>query len=293
MMASDRSGIRTAWRKHDRNWGGNRYVYAVVSRRSGGISIGINLNPGKGCNFNCIYCQVDRISPPAVRKVDLGIVEQELYRLLESERNGELYETSPSDLMAVGFRGIRDIAFSGDGEPTTFAGFEEAVSIAANARRHFGLEKAKLVLITDAAYLARPSVRSALQLLHTNNGEVWAKLDAGTDAYYQMVNRPNVPLRKVLDNILDAARNHPLVIQTLWMRIRGQIPPDSEIDAYCRRLNELLQNGAQLKALQLYTIARDPAESYVGPLSDAELDHIAATVREAVAAPVQTYYGVK
>jgi len=105
MMASDRSGIRTAWRKHDRNWGGNRYVYAVVSRRSGGISIGINLNPGKGCNFNCIYCQVDRISPPAVRKVDLGIVEQELYRLLESERNGELYETS---LRSDGRRFSRD-----------------------------------------------------------------------------------------------------------------------------------------------------------------------------------------
>jgi wyosine [tRNA(Phe)-imidazoG37] synthetase (radical SAM superfamily) len=293
MMADDRSGIRTAWRKHDRKWGGNRYVYAVVSRRSGGISIGINLNPSKACNFDCIYCQVDRVTPPALRKVDLGIIEQELYRLLESERSGELYATSPFDLMANGHRGIRDIAFSGDGEPTSYPGFEEAVRITANARRHFGLETAKLVLITDAAYLARPSVRSALELLHADNGEIWAKLDAGTDTYYQMVNRPNVPFRKVLDNILDAARNHPLVIQTLWMRIRGQIPPDSEIDAYCRRINDLLENGAQLKALQLYTIARDPAESYVGPLSDAELDNIAATVRKAVAVPVQTYYGVK
>jgi len=34
-----------AWRHHARRWKNNRYVYAVVSRRSRGISIGLNLNP--------------------------------------------------------------------------------------------------------------------------------------------------------------------------------------------------------------------------------------------------------
>jgi hypothetical protein len=101
-----------------------------------------------------------------------------------------------------------------------------------------------------------------------------------------------VPLQKVLDNILEVALAHPLVIQTLWMRIQGEAPPRLEIDAYCRQLNRLLQKGAQLKALQLYTIARDPAEAYVSSLMDTELDDIAAAVRTSVDVPVEAYYGV-
>ena len=47
---------------HARLFEHNRFVYPVLSRRSGGISIGVNLNPDKICNFDCIYCQVDRRS---------------------------------------------------------------------------------------------------------------------------------------------------------------------------------------------------------------------------------------
>src|SRR6187399_932798 len=39
---------------------GGRYVYAVVSPRARGLSLGINLNPSKYCNFDCVYCEVDR-----------------------------------------------------------------------------------------------------------------------------------------------------------------------------------------------------------------------------------------
>ena len=95
----------------------------------------------------------------------------------------------------------------------------------------------------------------------------------------------------MLDNILDAARVRPVVIQTLWMKVRGEPPPPEEIDAYCDRLNELLKAGGRLKALQLYTIARATAEKWVAALADAELDGIAARVRARVAVPVEVYYG--
>ncbi len=39
--------LRAAWQRHERRWADNLYVYAVVSRRSHGVSVGINLNPGK------------------------------------------------------------------------------------------------------------------------------------------------------------------------------------------------------------------------------------------------------
>jgi len=284
--------LRDAYRRHERRWADNRYVYAVVSRRSGGVSVGINLNPDKACNFDCIYCQVDRTVTSAVRKVDLARLAAELDLVLEAERDGTLYASAPFDALQSGRRGVRDIAFSGDGEPTTYPRLAEAFAIAAAARRRFALESTKIVLITDAAYLAKPKVREALALLDRNNGEIWAKLDAGTEAFFQVVDRPNVTLQVVSDNILDAAQVRPVVIQSLFFRIDGAPPADAEIDAYCDRLNGILAAGGRLKALQIYTIARSPAEPSAAPLADAELDALAARVRARVAAPVEVYYGV-
>ncbi len=289
-MTLDRTRLNVAFRRHERRWHTNLYVYPVISRRSHGVSIGVNLNPDKACNFDCVYCQVDRAVPPVTRKVDLAVLESELNDTLDAARSGVLFEEAPFNLLPPDHRLVRDIAFSGDGEPTTCPQFVEAVQAAARARLAPGLTDTKLVLITDAAYLAKPRVRDGLKVLDEHNGEIWAKLDAGTEAYFTLIDRPNVTLKTVLSNILDAARARPVVIQTLWMRVNGAPPPAGEVDAYCARLNELLAAGGRLKALQLYTIARRPAEGFVTALTDIELDQIATRVRAAVDVAVETFY---
>ncbi len=292
-MESDRDKLQAAWRRHERRFADNLYVYAVVSRRSGGVSVGINLNPGKECNFDCVYCQVDRTTPAVTRKVDLVRLAAELDRVLAAEHDGSLYQAMPFAVLAADRRGVRDIAFSGDGEPTTYRRFGDAVRIAADARRRFGLDATKLVLITDSAYLAKPAVRDGLVLMDANNGEVWAKLDAGTEEYLRLVDRPNVSLQVLLDNILATARVRPIVIQTLWLRVNGEPPPPAEIDAYCARVNDLVGAGAQMKAIQLHTIARAPAERFAAPLSDGALDAIAAVVAARVPVPIEKFYGIQ
>ncbi|MFQ5430828.1 MAG: hypothetical protein ACE5E1_11015 [Phycisphaerae bacterium] len=229
------SSLRQAYGRHDRLWRDNAYCYPVVSRRSGGLSIGINLNPDKACNFDCIYCQVDRATPGPERKIDLDRLKAELEHLLDAAVDRSLFAEAPFDCVPEDRRGVRDIAFSGDGEPTTFPRFDEAVRIAVEARRARDLRGTKLVLITDACYLTRPRVRAGLRLLDENNGEIWAKLDAGTEAYFQQVNRPNFPLSHVLANILAAARERPIVIQSLWMRVHGEPPPETELDPPAKR----------------------------------------------------------
>jgi wyosine [tRNA(Phe)-imidazoG37] synthetase (radical SAM superfamily) len=287
-----RGMFRSLFRRHERQWKDHRYVYAVISRRSRGISVGINLNPGKGCNFDCIYCQVNRKILPEEHKVDLDRLSGELDGILEAEKGGSLYRDAPFSLLAPGERGVRDIAFSGDGEPTAFHNFEMAVRIAAQARCRFKLDSAKLIVLTNAAYLDKPAVGEALAVLDENNGEIWAKLDAGTEAYFRRVNRPDVSLDRILDNILSASRLRPLVIQSLWFRISGEVPPGAEIEAYCENLNRLLANGGMLKTVQLYTIARDPAEPSASPLANDELDQIAFAVQSRIPVPVETFYGI-
>ena len=283
--------LKIAHQQHGRHWRDFLYCYPVVSRRSGGLSVGINLNPDKACNFDCVYCQVDRKTPPVVRQVDLAVLRDELEKLLSMAVDRSLFAAPPFDCLPPGERVVRDIAFSGDGEPTTYPRFDEVVRMAVEARRSRGLDGAKLVLITDACYLTKPKVRAALRLLDENNGEVWAKLDAGTQAYYELVNCPNYPLAHVLKNILDAARGRPVVIQSLWMRLHGRPAPEEEVRAFAGRLNDIVAGGGRIKLVQVYTIARQTAEPYATPLSRDELDRAAAQVRAATSLPIETYYG--
>ena len=108
--------------RHSRSLEGNRYVYAVLSRRSRGISVGINLNPDKVCNFGCVYCQVDRNAPPSFRGVEESILAEELESVLERARDGRLFRAPPFDSVPAPLRRLADIAFAGDGEVSTFPG---------------------------------------------------------------------------------------------------------------------------------------------------------------------------
>jgi len=121
-------------------------------------------------------------------------------------------------------------------------------------------------------------VQRALEVLDQNNGEVWAKLDAGTAAYFEQVDRTKIPFRQVLENITAAARVRPLVIQSLFMRIDDISPPDAEIEAFCERLSEIVAAGGQIKLVQVYTIARQPAQSHVTALDADEVERIASRV---------------
>lgn len=265
---------------HDRVWQNNLYVYPVVSRRSKGISIGVNLNPDKVCNFDCIYCSVDRKVAPATKSVNLDVLRQELATMLHVCATGEIYKHDPFHTIPEPLRRVNDIAFSGDGEPTTFAEFPEACRIAAELKTAAGLSDVKMVVITNATMFHRPAVREALAFLDKNNGEIWAKLDAGTPEYYDLIDRSPVPFQRVLDNVLWCCQTRPTVIQTLLMRVHGEATPAAEVVAYANRLKHIKEQGGRIKLIQLYTVARHTTETYATALTVAELEAIADVVNQ-------------
>ena len=276
---------------HPRDWRENLYVYPVISRRSGGLSIGINLNPDAACNFDCIYCQVDRTVAPRTREVNVVRLEEELSAMIASVSSGGLFGEPEFADVPESLRRPQDFAFSGDGEPTACPQFLESVKLVARMKRDAHWDETKIVLITDACYLIRPNVEAGLTILDEHHGEIWAKLDAGTEDYYRRVNRPNYPLGHVLDNILAVARRRPIVIQSLFMRIDGVGPGDGELAAFADRLHEIAQAGGGIKLVQIYTIARRPASASVAPLSNAEVDRIVELVRERTGLHAEPYYG--
>ena len=278
----DSKSPRSLFEAHPRAFDGNRYVYPVLSRRARGISIGVNLNLDMVCNFRCIYCQVDRTEKTEKQAVDISRLTAELDRTVDLVTSGWIYRAGRFENTPRELRRLNDIALSGNGEPTTCPVIEEVVAACAGVLRRRHLDDVKLVLITNATMLHRENVRRALAILDVNNGEIWAKLDAGTEDYYNQISRGGVPFHRILENIAEAAKARPIVIQSLFMRIHGKGPSPAELDAYCDRLKTIANAGGRIKQVQIHTVARPPAESWVTPLSDAELSSVAALVRDRV-----------
>jgi wyosine [tRNA(Phe)-imidazoG37] synthetase (radical SAM superfamily) len=148
------------------------------------------------------------------------------------------------------------------------------------------------VLITNASMFHRAHVQRGLRILDENQGEIWAKLEAGTEEYFKLVDRTPIPFRRILENITAAAQVRPLVIQSLFMRVHGEPPSSDELNAFCDRLNEIKSAGGKFSLIQIYTVARQPAESFVAPLTNQEVDEIVALVKERTTLPAAPFYGI-
>lgn len=287
-----------AHKLHPRQFQGTSLVYPVISRRSRGFSVGINLSPSQQCNFNCLYCQIHRqrpvsstpaLVPPPNPAFSGQLLEKELTMVLETILAGEIFQYDPFQDVPPHLRRLNDIAFSGDGEPTASPNFLETVRLCARIKDQMALTSVKLLLITNSTLLGEPQVVEGLRVLDRHQGEIWAKLDAGTEAYYQEVNRGSIPFAEILDNLRAAGRRRPIIIQTLFMKIDGRPPADAEIDAYISRLNDLRAAGTQISAIHLHTVARPPADIRAGALAPDELGRLAQRIAERVALPVQKY----
>jgi wyosine [tRNA(Phe)-imidazoG37] synthetase (radical SAM superfamily) len=270
-------GTRETAFDRPRDWLSNRFVYAVVSSRARGLSLGVNVNPDKKCNFDCAYCEVDRRVPARENKLDVDIMAAELRKTIGFIQSGKLAEYSSYHSLPVELLQLRQVALSGDGEPTLAPNFVEAVQALVRVRALGGFFK--VVLITNGTGLDQPQVLRGLEFL-TKSDEIWIKLDGGTQSFIDRVNRPDVPLEKILSNILLVGRQRPVVIQSLFPAIHGEEPPFEEIREYALRLKELKDGGAQISLVQIYSAARPGVNSDWGHLPLRVLSQIAQTVRQ-------------
>jgi len=274
---------------HSRHYEDFLFVYPVISRRSGGLSLGVNLNPDKVCNFNCIYCEVDHRVPIRATRVDVPTLRAELVALIQRVQDGSLAAEPKFQTAGDLARHIKDIAFSGDGEPTLAPNFSECIATVAEIKETMALHETKIVLITNAAGLDKTEVRAGLAIMDANQGEIWGKLDAGTAEYYRLVDRSPIRFERLLANLLTTAQVRPMVIQSLFLKVHGAAMPPAELEVYCQRLMDLKRQGAQIKEVHAYTVARPTPEAYATKLEAAELNALAETIRQRTGLAVKTF----
>jgi len=256
---------------HDRNSAALRYVYPVVSRRAGGVSVGINLNPNNACNWRCIYCQVPDLTRGAAPPVDLAVLENELCGFLDELLHGDFMQTRVPE----GARRINDIALSGNGEPTSAAEFAEVVELIARIRREMAVpETVKTVLITNGSLLYRSAVQQGLRDLAGINGEVWFKLDRASEAGMRRINDTQASMDKVRDNLIAAIACCPTWLQTCWFALDGEPPSRQDEDDYLEFVSSLLRDGHWPQGVLLYGLARPSLQAEAPRLSALPESHL-------------------
>jgi wyosine [tRNA(Phe)-imidazoG37] synthetase (radical SAM superfamily) len=262
---------------HSRDSAGMTYVYPVISRRAGGVSIGINLNPNNACNWRCIYCQVPGLKRGGPPPIDLVRLQRELDEMLEAVVAGDFFEQRVPE----GQRRLIDIAFSGNGEPTSAAEFPQAVAIAAQAlaRRNL-MPDVKLRLITNGSLLDRRSVRAGIAALGAAGGEVWFKVDAATEAAVARINGSRVKMANVERRLKLCSKLCPTWVQTCQFALDGRLPSDADIAALADFLGRC---RGSLRGVHLYGLARPSAQAEAARLSAAPvawLESVAALLKQ-------------
>ena len=260
---------------HRRDSAGLLYVYPVVSRRAGGVSVGVNLNANNACNWACAYCQVDGLVRGGPPPLDLVRLEGELDGFLAGALHGDFMAREvPADA-----RRLVDVAFSGNGEPTSAAEFAGAVARVGGVLARHGLAGALPVrLITNGSLMHRPSVRQGIARIAELAGEVWFKLDRASAEEVESINGIPFDPARTTASLAACAALAPTWVQTCWFALDGVAPGPASRAAYCRLLDPLAEG---LAGVHLYGLARpslQPQAPRLSRLTAAELSDFATQI---------------
>jgi len=267
---------------------GNRFVYAVISQRAGGLLIGVEMNPDQKCNFQCVYCDVKLKSVTEHRRFSLRAMSTELKGLLQRYRDHRfkelpVFSNIPDDLLK-----LKGISLSGEGEPTLSPRFAEVVDEIIQLRNSGQWPEFKIILITNGTGLDLPAVQSGLELFSLSD-EIWIKLDVGSDVQMKSINQSPVPLTKIIDNIVALGQWRPVIIQSLFCALNEIEPTDVEIDDYIERLLEIRNRGAAIREVQVYSLLRPPARAGCKRLKLGQLSKIARRIRQETGLIAEVY----
>ena len=266
--------------EHSRNVAGLKYVYPVISRRAGGLSIGINFNSNNACNWRCVYCQVPDLQRGAAPALDFQLLDDELRFFLDQVSHGDFYERFN---VPQHQRVIKDIAISGNGEPTSLPNFDKAVKTIGEIASEKGVfPDSHFVLISNGSLMHQAKVRAGLKQLDRFKGEVWFKLDSATQEGRKQLNHSVESNLKVIEHLKISAGLCKTKLQTCLLEYEQFPWTQAEKNAYLGLLQQI-KGDCVVDEVMLYSIARQSQQPEAGQLqkvSANEMQQFAEQIKE-------------
>ena len=260
---------------HDRKIFKGKYIYPVVSRRAGGLSLGINLNTNSACNWQCIYCEVPNLVRGKPDLINLQELEIELDYWLDQIVNKSFLNQYTENKTE-----FKDIAFSGNGEPTACKQFKEVIAILIKKMNKYKLNRIITIrLITNGSYMSNSIIQEALSLISNFSHEVWFKIDQVNKEDVKTINQVNLSKANVKKNLEATLKNSPTIIQTCLFKLNKKLPSKESLKAY---IDFLKVYEDKIKAIHLYSLARPSEQSSKNKLTrltKSELETLSSKIK--------------
>jgi len=232
---------------HDRNIFDSKYVYPVVSRRAGGLSLGVNLSTNNACNWQCIYCEIPNLTRGGPEPIEIELLKDELNFWIDQIINSNFLKenTPPGTTFA-------DVALSGNGEPTAAPEFLDVLEIIiASLKEHKLIDKIPVRLITNGSFISKK--KECLNIFNQYHGEVWFKIDAADEDSIKLINQVNLNPNSMINNLKKCAEACQTVIQTCLLKINHQVPTNDFLKNYSKLIKPYER---LIKKIDLYSLAR-------------------------------------
>ena len=237
-------------------------VYGPIRSLRYGSTLGINLLSSevngvsvgeKACSYNCVYCDLGptRMTMNKIRK------DYEFPKLEDVRAKFKAYIVRSVTVDAI--------VVSGNGEPTLYPDFDEAMKLLCELRDEH-VPGTKIVVLSNGAHLDQKRVVNGFNLVD----ERVIKIDAGNDVYLQRVNDPLIRLnmakfltgfRKLKDCTVQSLFVHGEVNNTTneciedWIEVLGMIKPKAVQLVTLHRPSLTNPNLTALSEDELYSIA--------------------------------------
>jgi wyosine [tRNA(Phe)-imidazoG37] synthetase (radical SAM superfamily) len=230
--------------------GRTSYTYGPVPSRRLGLSLGVDIVPPKICTLDCVYCQLGRTTKSSTTRadfVDIGAVLAEIEAKLKAGLK--------TDYITLG----------GSGEPTLNSRLGDLID---GIRR---LTSVPVAILTNGTLLYRDDVRAECAKADV----VAPSLDAGDDAVFQAVNRPNpdITIEKLVSGLEQFRREFQGQIWLEVFLIAGVNTDAEQIE----KIKGLIQRVRPDK-VHLNTAVRPAAEPDVLAVPREVLDRIARQI---------------
>jgi len=233
-------------------------VYGPIQSLRYGSTLGINLlGSSKVCSYNCVYCHLGP-TQLTMNKVRKEYAFPSLDDLRDAFRH---YIKQSVEIDAV--------VISGNGEPTLYPHFEEAMRMLVELRDEH-IPGKRLVILSNGAHLDTKKVVTGMNLLD----ERVIKVDAGNDALMQKINDPlvRINMAKFLSGV---HKLNDCVVQALFVEGEGANTAPEALDDWMEVIGMI-----KPKDVQLCTLTRPSWHNGVRAVNDDMLDGIAFKLKK-------------
>ena len=252
------------------------YTYGPFQSRRLKLSLGVNVLPKKKCcTYDCVYCEIG--------PTNQNQLVSSKFRIKAPPSSS--FRKELKDILKY-VPHLNSITFGYNGEPTLNENILEFHKIAYKVREEITWtnEKPKLTLFTNSSTLYFNEIRERVKQFDL----VLAKLDSATQDDFERTNRPHPDcpdIETIITSLVNLKKEMPkenkLAIQCLINKsyLKDFIPNDNHknIEALGHAIREIKPD-----IVQIYSIARIPAQYYVFAIGDERKKEIVQYLRKSV-----------